>query len=78
MEGVRRETRGSRDCDLRVPGTGGDDARIVAMQKSMADLDDSVAMAIESSWEQHAEFVSLAANNAGMIELLKLLHPTHW
>ena len=42
------------------------------MQKSIAELDDSVAKATEIRRKQHAEFVTLTANNATATELLKL------
>ena len=46
--------------------------RIAVVQKSIAELDDSVAKATEIRQKQHAEFVTLTANNAAATELLKL------
>ena len=48
------------------------DVRIAIVQKSIAELDDSVAKATEIRRKQHAEFVTLTANNAAATELLKL------
>ena len=48
------------------------DVRIAIVQKSLAELDDSVAKATEIRRKQHAEFVTLTANNAAATELLKL------
>ena len=46
--------------------------RIAVVQSSIAELDDSVAKATEIRQKQHAEFVTLTANNAATTELLKL------
>ena len=46
--------------------------RIAVVKKSTAELDDSVAKAPEIRQKQHAEFVTLTANNAAATELLKL------
>merc|ERR1712136_673443 len=48
------------------------DDRIAVVQKSIAELDDSVTKATEIRRNQHAEFVTLTANNAAATELLKL------
>merc|ERR1712107_91352 len=48
------------------------DDRIAVVQKSIAELDDSVTWATEIRRNQHAEFVTLTANNAAATELLKL------
>ena len=48
------------------------DDRVAVMQQSIAELDDSVAKATEMRRNQHAEFVTLTANNAAATELPKL------
>merc|ERR1711916_205586 len=48
------------------------DDRIAVVQKSISELDDSVAKATEIRQKQHSEFVTLTANNAAATELLKL------
>merc|ERR1712136_291094 len=48
------------------------ETRIAAVQKSISELDDSVAKATEIRQKQHSEFVTLTANNAAATELLKL------
>jgi len=48
------------------------DVRIAVVQKSIAELDDSVAKATEIRRKQHAEFVILTANSAAATELLTL------
>ena len=48
------------------------DDRIAVVQKSLAELDDSVAKATEMRRKQHAEFVTLTANSAAATELLTL------
>ena len=42
------------------------------VQKSIGVLDDSVARGIELRQQQHAEFVTLQANNAAATELLEV------
>ena len=48
------------------------DDRIAIVQKSIAELDDSVAKATEMRRNQHAEFMTLTANNVAAIKCLKL------
>merc|ERR1711916_164025 len=48
------------------------DDRIAVVQKSIAELDDSVTKATEIRRNQHSEFVTLTANNAAATQLLKL------
>ena len=48
------------------------DDRVAVMQKSIAEIDDSVAKATEIRRKQHAEFVTLTANNAAATELFTL------
>jgi len=48
------------------------ETRIAAVQKSISELDDSVAKATELRQKQRSEFVTLTANNAAATELLKL------
>merc|ERR1719383_1636148 len=48
------------------------ESRIAAVQKSISELDDSVAKATEMRQKQHSDFVTLTANNAAATELLKL------
>merc|ERR1712136_271492 len=48
------------------------ETRIAAVQKSISELDASVAKATEIRQKQHSEFVTLTANNAAATQLLKL------
>ena len=48
------------------------DDRIAIVQKSIAELDDSVPKATEMRRNQHAEFVTLTANNVAATKCLKL------
>jgi len=48
------------------------ETRIAAVQKSVSELDASVAKATEIRQKQHSEFVTLTANNAAATQLLKL------
>ena len=48
------------------------ETRIAAVQKSISELDASVAKATEMRQEQHSDFVTLTANNAAATQLLKL------
>ena len=49
------------------------ETRIDAVQKSISELDASVAKATEIRRKQHLEFVTLIADIAGAIELLELV-----
>ena len=48
------------------------DDRMAIVQKSIAELDDSVAKATEMRRNQHAEFMTLTANNVAATKCLKL------
>merc|ERR1719323_2737957 len=64
---VHKDTK--EDYEEQLSNT---ETRIAAVQKSISELDASVAKATEIRQKQHSEFVTLTANNAAATQLLKL------